>query len=142
MLRINQVLAHKGRHIERIEAEASVAEAVARMNVRRIGSVLVTRDDVLVGILTERDVLVRVVGEGRDPLDTEVGDVMTRELVTVALDTPLHVAMQLVTELRCRHLPVLDEGRLVGLVSGGDLTASLLREQERTIFDLQDYITH
>jgi signal-transduction protein with cAMP-binding, CBS, and nucleotidyltransferase domain len=87
-------------------------------------------------------VLTRIVAEGHDPRTTEVCEVMTTELVTVELDTPILVAMRLVTDKRCRHLPVVDGRRVLGLVSGGDLTAWLLRDQERTIYDLHDYITH
>jgi CBS domain-containing protein len=136
------LLEYKGRHVETVDANATVADAVARMNARRIGSVVVTRGDVLAGILTERDVLTRIVAEGHDPRTTEVCEVMTTELVTVRLDTPILVAMRLVTDKRCRHLPVVEGGHVLGLVSGGDLTAWLLRDQERTIYDLHDYITH
>lgn len=142
MNRICHLLEYKGHQVETIEANATVADAVAKMNARHIGSVVVTRGDVLAGILTERDVLTRIVAEGHDPRAVEVCEVMTTELVTVELDTPIAVAMRLVTERRCRHLPVVDGHRLLGLISGGDLTAWLLRDQERTIYDLHDFITH
>ncbi|MBV8760975.1 MAG: CBS domain-containing protein [Deltaproteobacteria bacterium] len=142
MNRICHLLEYKGHQVETIDASASVAEAVARMNARHIGSIVVTRGDVLAGILTERDVLTRIVANGHDPRAVEVCEVMTTELVTVELETPIAMAMRLVTERRCRHLPVVDGHRLLGLVSGGDLTAWLLRDQERTIYDLHDFITH
>jgi CBS domain-containing protein len=140
--RIWNVLEVKGHHVESLEVTATVAQAVARMNARRIGSLVVTRVDALAGILTERDILTRVIADSLDPGLTEVGEVMTTELVTVEPDTPVATAIRLVSEKRCRHLPVLEAGRLVGIVSSGDLTAWLLRDQERTIFDLQDFITH
>lgn len=142
MNRICHLLEYKGRQVETIDANATVADAVAKMNARRIGSVVVTRGDVLAGILTERDVMTRIVAQGHDPKTIEVCEVMTTELVTVELDTPIAVAMRLVTDRRCRHLPVVDGHRVLGLVSGGDLTAWLLRDQERTIYDLHDFITH
>lgn len=140
--RICHLLEYKGHQVETIDANATVADAVARMNARRIGSIIVTRGDVLAGILTERDVLTRIVAEGRDPKNIEVCEVMTAELVTVELDTPIATAMRLVTDKRCRHLPVVEGHRVIGIVSGGDLTAWLLRDQERTIYDLHDFITH
>lgn len=142
MNRICDLLEYKGHQVETIDANASVADAVARMSSRKIGAIVVTRGDVIAGILTERDVLARIVAGGHDPRMIEVCEVMTTELVTVELDTPIAVAMRLVTDKRCRHLPVVDAGRLLGIVSGGDLTAWLLRDQERTIYDLQYYITH
>lgn len=142
MNRICHLLEYKGHQVETIDANATVADAVAKMNSRRIGSIVVTRGDVLAGILTERDVLTRIVASGLDPRNIEVCEVMTTELVTVELDTPIAVAIRLVTDKRCRHLPVVDSGRVLGIVSGGDLTAWLLRDQERTIYDLHDYITH
>ena len=142
MNRICHLLEYKGHQVESVDANASVADAVAKMNTRRIGSIVVTRGDVLAGILTERDVLTRIVANGLDPRNIEVCEVMTTELVTVELDTPIAIAIRLVSDKRCRHLPVVDGGRVLGIVSGGDLTAWLLRDQERTIYDLQDYITH
>ena len=139
---ICHLLEYKGHQVETIDANATVADAVAKMNARRIGSIVVTRGDVLAGILTERDVLTRIVASGLDPGNIEVCEVMTTELVTVQLDTPIAVAIRLVNDKRCRHLPVVDGGRVLGIVSGGDLTAWLLRDQARTIYDLQDYITH
>ncbi|HSN26717.1 MAG TPA: CBS domain-containing protein [Kofleriaceae bacterium] len=142
MNRICHLLEYKGRQVETIDANATVADAVAKMNARRIGSVVVTRGDVLAGILTERDVMTRIVAQGHDPRAIEVCEVMTTDLVTVEPDTPIATALRLVSDKRCRHLPVVEGHRVIGLVSGGDLTAWLLRDQERTIYDLQDFITH
>ncbi len=142
MNQISHVLAKKGSRIETIEPNASVLDAVQRMNDRRIGSLIVCERDVPVGIFTERDVLMRVVAVFADPRTTLVERVMTRELVTIAPDTSIAEAMALITHRRCRHLPVVDGGRLVGLVSSGDLTAWLVRDQQQTIYDLHDYITH
>ncbi len=142
MNQISHVLAKKGSRIETIEPNASVLDAVQRMNDRRIGSLIVCERDVPVGIFTERDVLMRVVAVFADPRTTLVEVVMTRDLVTIAPDTSIAEAMALITHRRCRHLPVVEGGRLIGLVSSGDLTAWLVREQQQTIYDLHDYITH
>jgi len=93
------------------------------------------------GIFTERDVLCRVVAEGRDPTKTRVVDVMTQEVVAVRSTTSVEEAMAVFTEKRFRHLPVVDDGELKGLVSSGDLTRRMSRSQEGHIQDLMNFIT-
>lgn len=138
---ICHVLAYKGHHIESVEPDASVFDAVQRMNARGIGSLIVLDDARPVGIFTERDVLVRIVAAQADPRTVTVQQVMTTDLVTIDPMTSLVEAMSLITERRCRHLPVIDDGKLVGMVSSGDLTAWLVRDQQQTIYELTDYIT-
>jgi CBS domain-containing protein len=139
---IRNILARKGPHVHAIDPQATVSQAVEVMNELRIGSLVVIDGEELVGIFTERDVLRRVVAACGDPRTTLVSEVMTRDLVTVEPATSLAIAMSLVTEHRCRHLPVVEDGRLVGLVSSGDLTAWLVTDQQQTIWDLYFYITH
>lgn len=142
MNEIRNILARKGPHVHAIDPQASVAEAVELMNELRIGSLVVIDGEEIVGIFTERDVLRRVVAACVDPRTTLVSSVMTRELITVEPMTTLAMALSLITEHRCRHLPVVEDGRLVGLVSAGDLTAYLVSDQQQTIWDLYFYITH
>jgi CBS domain-containing protein len=139
---VSRVLADKQRSgdIECISPGGSVAVAVRLMNERRIGSLLVMDGDLLVGIFTERDVLVRVVGAGRDPAEATVRDVMTTQLLTIEPDTTVEEAMRLMTERRCRHLPVLEDDQVVGLISIGDLTRWLVEDQQNRIQDLEGYI--
>jgi CBS domain-containing protein len=111
------------------------------MNRERIGAVLVHDGERVVGIFTERDVLTRVIDQGRDPAATPVAEVMTSALITVGPATTVAEAMAVVTEKRCRHLPVMEGDRLVGLVSIGDLTRWLTRHQAWHIEDLVRYIT-
>jgi CBS domain-containing protein len=139
--RIHQILAHKGYAVETVELDVSVLAAVRQMHVGHVGSVVVVDGDGLVGILTERDVLVRVVAPGLDPATVRVRDVMMRELVVIDRDVTVGDAIVIITNRRCRHLPVIESGRLCGLVSAGDLTAWLVREQRLVIDDLQAYIT-
>jgi len=139
---IAKVLEAKPNHIEKVDLSATVASAVGLMNEREIGSVLVFDGARLVGIFTERDVLVRVVGERRDPTTVRVGAVMTLTPKVVELTTTVGQAMALMTARRHRHLPVVDGERVVGLVSQGDLTRWVIRDQERAINDLTDYIHH
>jgi CBS domain-containing protein len=138
---LNTVLEEKGRAIHYVAPEASVLDAVTKMNEERIGAVLVCISGEMVGIFTERDVLNRVVAEGRDPGATRVVEVMTGEVVAVGSATRVDEAMAVITERRIRHLPVVDDGELKGLVSSGDLTRRVSRNQEGHIQDLMNFIT-
>jgi CBS domain-containing protein len=139
--RLGVLLQHKGAQVHDVAPSATVLDAVRRMNQERVGALLVRDGGEVVGIFTERDVLVRVIDPGRDPGTTLVGQVMTRELVTVGPGTTVEEAMGVVTEKRCRHLPVMDGGALLGLVSIGDLTRWVTRHQAWHIEDLVRYIT-
>jgi CBS domain-containing protein len=138
---VNAVLADKGRHVYAIAPTASVREAVRLMNENGVGSLLVLIDDHPVGIFTERDVLRRVVDAGCNPDTTRVGEAMTTDLVAVDLSTTVEEAMAVMTKHRCRHLPVMDEGKVAGMVSIGDLTRWVSINQEVQIRKLVDYIT-
>ncbi len=138
---VSTILADKGCRVEAIEPTATVSDAVQKMNEHRIGSLLVMEEGRPVGIITERDILTRIVAPRLDPLTVNVEAVMTKELVAIRTTTTVAEAMMVVTEKRCRHLPVLDKGELAGLVSIGDLTRSLIRHQQDEIHDLVSYIT-
>lgn len=137
---IRRVLEHKGRTVESVGPESTVFDAVTQMNHRHIGALLVLDAKRPIGIFTERDVLVRVIARRVDPSTTPVGEVMTRHLITIRSDASVTDAMRVMTHERCRHLPVVDEGELRGLVSIGDLTSWLVRDHQRTIEDLEGYI--
>jgi CBS domain-containing protein len=139
--RLRSVLEEKGADVHAVTLETSVLDAVRRMNQHRVGAVLVIEDGQPVGIFTERDVLRRVVDPGRDPAATRIGDVMTTDLVCVRPETTVQEAMAVISERRCRHLPVLDGDRLTGLVSIGDLTHWMVKDQHIQIRDLVDFIT-
>jgi len=138
---LSAVLQNKGHEVLTIAPEKTVLEAVRTMNEHGVGSLLVMNGDEVVGIFTERDVLRRVVDAELDPRTTKVAKVMTRELVTVRQRMTVTEAMAVVTEKRCRHLPVIEDGRLLGMVSIGDLTRWVSREQAFHIQDLVNYIT-
>lgn len=138
--RISMVLEYKGRDVEVATPYTRVLDAVEHMNDRRVGSLVVLDDHRIVGIFTERDVLVRVVSRGLDPRSTLVGTVMTGDPITVRSDATIANALETITVQRCRHLPVVDAAGLEGLVSIGDLTSWMVRDQQRTIHDLHDYI--
>lgn len=119
---ISALLERKGHQIYSVPSSSTVAEAVEEMNHHRVGSILVVDGGLLAGIFTERDVLRRVVGQGLDPWATEVAGVMTSGVFTISPESSIEEATQLFTDKRCRHLPVVEEGHLVGTISIGDVT--------------------
>jgi CBS domain-containing protein len=138
---LDAVLANKGSTVFSVAPGATVLEAVRKMNAEHVGALLVCVSNELVGIFTERDVLTRVVDSGRNPTSTQVVEVMTSEVETVRSSTGVHDAMALISARRFRHLPVIDDGKLLGVVSSGDLTRWVSRNQEGHIQDLVNYIT-
>ncbi len=138
---LRSVLESKGKKVHSISPSATVLEAVRAMNEVRVGSMVVMDGDDLVGIFTERDVLTRVLDGGIDAATTPVSDVMTSEVVTVGPQLTVEEAMAVVTQERCRHLPVMEGDKLLGLVSAGDLTRRVAGLQEQHIEHLVKYIT-
>jgi CBS domain-containing protein len=140
---LSQVLATKarGKTTLSVPPDISVAAAVEVLNQNQVGSVLVLDGGRLVGIFTERDILRRVVGERRDPATTRVSEVMTRDLVVMRPSASVVDAMKVVSEKRIRHIPVVEAGNVVGVVSQGDLNHWLVRNREGQIQDLVDYVT-
>lgn len=137
---ISTILDQKGSAVHSIQPNASVLDAVHEMNNKRVGALLVVEDDKPVGIFTERDVLMRVVGERRDPAKTAVADVMTANLITIKPTVTVEEAMRIITGKRRRHLPVVEHDKLRGLISIGDLTRWIVREKESYVDNLLDYI--
>jgi predicted transcriptional regulator len=141
MATVNDLLAGKDRCLITISAQASVFSAAVLMNDHKIGSLLVMEDGRLVGILTERDILRRIVADRRDAATTKVQEVMTHDVICCRLDTDIDDARCVMMKRRIRHLPVLAQGGgVVALISMGDLNAYQVDCQERTILQLQDYI--
>lgn len=138
--RIRDVLRVKGTMVHSVESSASVYDAVRLMNERRVGSVLAVENQRLVGILSERDVLRRVVPDGLDARATEVRDVMTGQVYTVRPESGVREVMRLMTDRRVRHIPVVHEDEVVGLVSIGDLTKWVSRDLQQEVYDLSSYI--
>ena len=133
------LLEEKGTSVFCVEARTTVEKAVAEMNHHRVGSILVKSAGKIVGIFTERDVLTRVVSSGRDPKTTAIREVMTADYEWITRDTSIEDAMQLITDKRVRHLPVLDDQEAVGLVSIGDITRWLLKVNEMEAENLRRY---
>jgi CBS domain-containing protein len=141
MATVRDILAVKGSHVLTIGPDATVLEAAMLMNEHKIGSLLVMGGGNLLGIITERDILQRVVVPRRDPGQTAVQEVMTTEMVCCQVHTALDEARGVMKNRRIRHLPVVDEARqLHGLISIGDLNAHQAHDHEVTIHVLQEYI--
>ena len=108
--------------IHSVGPDVSITQCVCRMNELKIGAMLVMEDDQLIGIFTERDAITRVLGTGLDPISTKISEVMTKNPVWVPTSTTLEEAMGIITQRRIRHLPVVEDGKVLGVVSSGDLT--------------------
>jgi CBS domain-containing protein len=137
---ISAILDRKGSTVFSIPPSATIAEAVAEMNRHRVGSVLVLDNGRLVGIFTERDVLRRVVGAGLDPKTSLVAEVMSAGVLTITREATMEETMNIFTEKRCRHLPVVEEGRLLGTVSIGDITRWMAEQHRAEAEQLKNYI--
>lgn len=133
MATVRDILSRKGTELVSVPPTATVLEAASRMNERGIGGVAVVADGVLAGIFTERDVLRRVVVPGRPPAGTTVAEVMTTPVTTCSAATRIEQCAELMTSRRIRHLPVVDDDVLGGIVTIGDLLAFQLRDQQATI---------
>ena len=115
-----------------IGASASVVEAARLMRDEHIGSLPITDDEELVGMITDRDITTRVVAEAADPKMTSVGDVVSRDLISVKPDEDLEEAVQLMASHQVRRLPVVENGRLVGIVAQADVALNLRENEQRT----------
>lgn len=140
MANVSDLLAKKGNEVVSVNADTTVLVAAQRMNEHGFGGVVVLRGGELAGIFTERDVLRRVVAAGRDPAATTVGEVMTAPVFTCRPDTRLEACLALVSDKRVRHLPVVDDDGLCGIVTSGDLIARQVDDQQDLIRHLHNYV--
>lgn len=138
---VRQLLHEKGHAVWSIHPDATVFEALEEMAARNVGSLAVVEDGNIVGIFSERDYARKVILHGHASRELKVRNVMSDELITVGPEQDLSDCMRLMTEHRIRHLPVLEDGRPIGLVSIGDVVKAVMAEQEFLIEQLQDYIS-
>lgn len=137
---IAAILSDKGREVESISSGRSVREAIALLARRRIGALPVIDDGAVKGVFSERDVIYALAADGAAALDRNVGEVMTSPAVTVAPKDAALGALSLMTRRRIRHLPVIEEGRIVGLVSIGDVVKYRIERIEADAAAMRDYI--
>jgi CBS domain-containing protein len=137
---VKDALAHKNGALIHVRSGDMVVEALRQMRDNRVRSVLVIEDDVLVGIVTQGDCAIKVLLPGLDAKQTPVGQVMTVKPVTVKPDDPLDSCMAMMSVRGFRHLPVLDAGKVVGVISIGDVVKDVIRNLEHDVDDLMGYI--
>lgn len=137
---VAHILEEKGADVWSVAPDATVYAALELMAERGIGALPVMEDDALVGILSERDYARKVILFERESKDTRVREIMTHKVYTVTPQDTVAECMALMTELRVRHLPVLEEGRVVGVISIGDVVLAVISEQEFMIKELEKYI--
>ncbi|MBT2145605.1 MULTISPECIES: CBS domain-containing protein [unclassified Rhodanobacter] len=141
MSQVKHLLQGKGNAIYSIAPDAPVLEAIKHMAEHRIGALLVMHGEQLVGVMSERDYARKVILQGRSSSQTAVSDIMSGNPLTVGPDTDVFDCMRLCTDSRIRHLPVVQDGKVVGVISIGDLVKAVIDAQAEQIEHLQRYIT-
>jgi CBS domain-containing protein len=137
---VNQLLQVKGTEVFSVTPQDSVLHAIEVMATRHVGALLVLNQGSLVGIISERDYARKVILKNRSSHDTPVGDIMTSPAISVTPEDTVHRCMELMTEGRFRHLPVVKSGRVLGILSIGDLVKAVIQEQSEHIEQLERYI--
>ena len=136
-----EILSEKGSSIYSVSPDETVLAATRKMNQHRVGAIVVMEGRRIAGIFTERDILQRVIGEGRSPAEITIGEVMTRDVVCCGPDATLEEMSEMMRSRRIRHIPICDEdGKLMGLISIGDINARHATQQSMEIHYLNEYI--
>jgi len=141
MATVKKLLESKDSHIWSISPETTVFEGLQFMAEKNIGALLVTKDDNLVGIFSERDYARKVILKGKASKDTTIGELMTREVIYITPENSLDECMALMTAKHIRHLPILMNDKLIGLLSIGDVVKQIMSSQEFKIQELEKYIS-
>ena len=141
MKTVRDILKVKGTDVWCVEPDTTVFDALQRMAEKEVGALVVTQGAQVVGLITEREYARKVVLQGRTSPTTLVKEIMTSPVVYIHLDQPIEECMALMTEKRTRHLPVIEDGKLVGLISIGDIVKSIIADQQFIIEQLVRYIS-
>jgi len=141
MITMRDILNEKGQTIYSVSPEDTVYNSLEIMTARNIGSILIMKGENMEGIFTERDYMKKIVLENRSSKSTPVKEVMTANPVCVTLNNSIDEGLSIITQKRCRHLPVIESGKVVGIVSIGDLVKKKISDLNATIKTLNDYIT-
>lgn len=141
MRSVKQLLANKSSAIFSVDKKTSVLEALQLMMEQNISALLIMENGKLEGIFTERDYARKIILQGRSSKDTEIAEAMTADLLTVAPTDSIEYCMQLMTNQHIRHLPVLENNKVTGMISIGDLIRFIIEDQKKTIEQLQNYIS-
>jgi len=138
---VKHLLDNKGRHIVSVAPDASVFDAIKLMADKAVGSLVVMEDDELRGIITERDYARKVIVKGRSSETTTVAEIMTVEVLTASSSETVNNCMEVMTEKKIRHLPVVEDNRVIGMISIGDLVEAIIADQQEAIEQLEHYIS-
>jgi CBS domain-containing protein len=141
MARVSEILRGKGGDVLKIDKAATVFQAITKIVEANVGSILVTEDDKVVGIMSERDYLRKVAIQGRTSHDTTVAEIMSTPLIYVTPETTIEESMAIMTDRRIRHLPVVENDEVIGIISIGDVVKFQSREQSFQIKYLTEYIS-
>ena len=137
---VSQILHSKGDHTWTVLPNSTVYDALTMMAEHDIGALVVVENDDVIGIFSERDYARKVILHGKSSRETLVDEIMTQEVLCIGPDQSVNKCMALMTDKRVRHIPVLDKGRLVGVISIGDVVKAIIAEQQIIINHLEDYI--
>jgi CBS domain-containing protein len=140
MGKVRNILESKGNNIFYVEPSTIVYNAIETMAQKNIGGLLICENGKLVGIFTERDYARKLILKGKSSKDTTIGELMTKNPFTVALDSSIEECMELMSNRRIRHLPVIENGELIGVISIGDVVRFIIEEQKSIIAHLESYI--
>lgn len=140
MTLVSQILQTKGGNTWTVAPTSSVYDALNLMAEHEIGALVVIENSVVIGMFSERDYARKVILQGKASKDTQVSEVMTQEVLCISPDQSIAKCMALMTEKRIRHIPILDKGQLVGVISIGDVVKAIISEQQIIINHLEDYI--
>jgi CBS domain-containing protein len=141
-MKVRLLIQSKSRTLYAVDPEDPVLEAIRQMAEHHVGALLVMKGTELQGIISERDYARKVILHGRASAETPVWQIMTAPVITVSPDQTVQDCMKLMTDRRVRHLPVVEGGQVVGMVSIGDLVKAVIEEQQQTIEQLESYIHH
>jgi CBS domain-containing protein len=138
---VRRILARKGSDVYSIDPAVTVYEALEKMAEKNLGALVVIRGTELLGVISERDYARKVILKDRSSREMQVHEIMSSPAVTVGPDTSIDECMYRMTDKRCRHMPVVDGGRVVGVISIGDVVSWIISAQDLTIHQLEDYIS-
>jgi|SRR5436190_6925373 len=140
-MKVSNILKVKGNNVYSVTGQVSVFEAIKEMSEKNIGAILVIENEKLTGILSERDYARKIVLKGKLSRETLVKDIMTENVLTVTTDDTIEKCMAIMTEKHIRHLPVVENNKVLGMISIGDVVNGIIETQKETIAHLQNYIT-
>lgn len=137
---VKDILEEKGKQVWSVEPKTSLIDVLKKLRAHNVGALLVVEDGEVTGIISERDFAYKIAEKSACPLEDTVSTWMTKEVIAVSSNTTINECMQLMSREHIRHLPVVDDGRLVGLISIGDVVRAVISGQHSTILGLENYI--